>query len=182
MIDLRAETERFARGVIQHADRLNAHGISAATIAQLGSYAPLGVGMINPLPEHLFEPSDEGTVHVILPVWEGHGIIDLIAFNPQRPGRWLWRIGQGWCLSPEQICRPTFDMAPLQVWDTPLSWLRNNCQGICVLDYDSAQIEQLRLSHAIETDTLTARLIRLHLNRPRPLPEIITRRGRRSVA
>lgn len=182
MIDLRAETEHFARGVAKHAGRLQAHGISPEAIAQLGTYAPIGVGPINPLPGHLFEPSDDGAVHVILPVWEGHGIVDLIAFNPQRPGRWFWRIGQGWCLSPEQIGRPTFDMAPLQVWDTPLSWLQNNCQGVCVLDYDSPEIEQLRLAQSIETDNLTARLIRLHLNRPRPLPEIITRRGRRSVA
>ncbi|WP_139139123.1 hypothetical protein [Sphingobium phenoxybenzoativorans] len=182
MIDLERETQHFAMGMVEHVDRLVAYGISTETIAQLGSYAPLGVGPISILPGQLFEPSDEGEIHVVLAVWEGNGIVDLVAFKPTNPTRWYWRVGQGWCLSPEQICRPTFDMAPLQIWDTPLSWLQNGCRGICILDYEAQEVSQLFLAPEIETDAVTARYVRLALSKPKPLPGIVIRKLRSSAA
>jgi len=158
-------------------------GITPETIARLGSFAPLGVGRIHEGKDGLFEHCVDGERRIIVPVWENGGVIDLIAVNPGQPGRWSWRIGQGWALGADEFVRPRFEDGPVDVLPTPMAWLRDGARATAILDFDSPElVPALRTCGSIQTDTKTARLIRLAFARPRPLPEIIVARGARYAA
>lgn len=176
-INLENELNAACRAVRQHhLDRLPTLGVSGRAIGELGQYQlPFGVARVNPLPDSLYEPSDEGSPFMLMPVIERGGVIDAIAFNTSQPARWLWRIGQGWALGLDEL-RPRWDDGPVPVFATPLEWLANAGQGICVLDWSAPdhEVESLRLREGLAATTpmLAARLHKL-LSRPRWIPEIV---------
>lgn len=182
-IDLVSEMLAFAAGSGKYLAKLQALGIPGSTIATLGASTPIGVGRIATLPDLQFEPSEEGKSHIILPVWEGQGVIDLVAFNPADPNRWYRRTGLAPLLNADEISQPRWDSGVIDVWATPLDWLRAGGSGVVILDYDDREIvRQLAQCETIITDNMTARLIRLEFSRPRPVPRIINREHHRHVA
>lgn len=182
-IDLIEEMMAFADAAGSQLAKLTGAGISAATIAHLGSFAPLGIGRVVEHRDGLFEPSAEGERRIIVPVWESGGVVDLIAINPAQPSRWSWRIGQGWALNADEFTRPRFDDGPVDILPTPMAWLRDGAQATVILDFDALElVPTLRICRSIQTDNKTARLIRLAFAKPRPLPEIIIARGERYAA
>jgi hypothetical protein len=183
VIDLEDEMMAYASASGKHLARLLHAGIPAETIAYLGSFAPLGVSRVREGKDGLFEPSADGDLRIIVPVLENGGVVDLIAVNPAQPGRWSWRIGQGWALGVDELLRPRFDDGPADVLPTPIAWLRDGAKATVILDFDSPElVPALITCNSIQTDNKTARLIRLAFAKPRPLPEIIVARGARYAA
>lgn len=92
-------------------------------------------------PPALYEPDENGTEHLILPVVEGGAVADLLAFRADKPERWWLRTGIGAVLGQDAIDKAEFfsdDDGPegsLRVYRSPLSWLRSECQGCCILDW-----------------------------------------------
>ena len=113
-------------------------------LALIGADRPgVGVMTIREVPGGLFEPSDKGQPHLVLPVchyrareWLGIDLsqfepIDLIAMKTSSPERWLWRTGDGWALGVEHLGVD----APLRVVATPLDWIAAEGRALCILDW-----------------------------------------------
>lgn len=94
----------------------------------------------------LYIPSDAGDVAIIMPVWAGAApsiyqavedplLDDLIAWHPDNPTRWLYRLGtSGAVLGADNL-----DLAHSEGWPicfalTPLQWLRGDCRGSVLLE------------------------------------------------
>ena len=94
----------------------------------------------------LYMPSDAGNVAIIMPVWAGaapsiyqaveHPLLtDLIAWHPDSPMHWHYRLGtSGAVLGADNL-----DLAHSEGWaitfeTTPLAWLLGNCRGAVLLE------------------------------------------------
>ena len=123
---------------LAHIERLVACGVPMMSIARLGMEQPqFGVARIRELPCGLYEPDQDGTPVVIVPVIErggmlgDMGLVDLVAFSTCTPSRWLWRIGQGWALGVHHLSGDF----PVEVVRTPLEWLAKAGEAFTVLDW-----------------------------------------------
>ena len=93
-----------------------------------------------------YMPSPDGFPAVILAVWdpappsiycavENPVIMDLIAFRTDAPATWWYRLDNlGLVLGEDRYLDATETGAPLKVFDSPLAWLRSNCDGTVFLD------------------------------------------------
>ena len=94
----------------------------------------------------LYMPSNAGEVMMIQPAWAGPApsiyqavldpqLADLLAWHPDRPERWYYRLGTpGAVLGGENL-----DLAHVENWPiclalTPLGWLLGNCCGAVLLE------------------------------------------------
>jgi len=106
----------------------------------------------------LYMPSPEGFPAAILAIWspaapsiyravEDPEIIDLIAIRVDDPGRWWYRIGDpGLILGEDRYLAAVDRYMPVKVFDSPLAWLRGNCEGTCFLDDVEARWANDRLT------------------------------------
>ena len=85
------------------------------------------------------ETGDPALVHVVFGA-DGETPIDLVAWEPNRPSRYATLLGSAGLLGADHVDKPTtyFDGKPLQVFRTPLNWLRHDCRGVVVLHRQSA--------------------------------------------
>lgn len=144
---LNTELDGAVQAVKQaHLDRLAAVGVPIAAIARLGMIQPpFGAGKIRLLPGCAYEPDPDGVpalvIPVTTPVWfdiwdfelETIEIHDLIAVPTARPAAWRWRIGDGRALGGQQLI-DHMDY-PVRLVATPLEWLAQAGQAVCVLDW-----------------------------------------------
>ena len=98
-------------------------------------------------PPLFYEPDEFGVEHIIVPVIESARTVDLLAFRAEDPERWYLRVGLGAALGQLMIDQAVFYGDPdyahcpessLRVFRSPLSWLRAECQGCVILDWNVA--------------------------------------------
>jgi len=181
--DLLSELSAAAARVEQrHLDRLTALGISGRVIAEMGLQGPpFGVVRAVDTGQGLYEPGD-GPECVVVPVYADGGLVDLVAFRTDQPSRWRLRVGLGWALGADQVYVPSWDNEPLQMWRTPLDWLRNEGVGLAVLDWDAPELRDLLMVESMTADRdIGARLLEI-LSRPVRLPKLIVRKAVRLAA
>ena len=164
-----------------HIDRLLALGVPGKAIASLGSRElPFGISTIERMERGLYQPGD-GPLHVLSPVYVGGEIIDIVAWRSDAPGNWAWRTGLGWALGADLLA-PRWDSDPMPIYATPLEWLSHAGEGMCILDWESSELDEIRTFTSIEADdTIAARIVRA-LNKPRRVPNIIRRKAVRHAA
>lgn len=87
----------------------------------------------------LYEPDPDGTPVIVLGVSESpdEPIIDIVAFKPSEPNRWWLRLGQAVILGRHNARLALFKEEPLFIHATPLDWLRADCMGVVVLDWNA---------------------------------------------
>ena len=162
-----------AASTLLHFKHLVALGVSRVVIAELRR-ADWGWGVMNAVDvdNGLYAPGD-GPLHLVLPVWDDGALIDLVAFRSGNPADWRLRTGLGLALGLEQgwECHHWHDEVELS--PTPLDWLRNGTDGLCVVNWDAPDINMLASLPRISCPTreLAAQLRRA-LTRPQPLPPI----------
>lgn len=127
-----------------------------------GEPLTIGVLTVQTFPDGFYEPHEDGENALIVatgtpaaPIWIT--LDDLIAFDPETPGRWWRRRGEAQILGMHNIRRePVF---PLQIHETPLSWLQAGAKGICIIDW-SFNPERLLFAGPlqVESDRLKERL------------------------
>lgn len=90
--------------------------------------------------------SDIGEVALIQPVWDGPApsiycavenptLTDLIAWRPEDPTRWHYRIGTVGAMLGEATYLEAIETRGLiKIFPTPLAWLAANCDGVCFLE------------------------------------------------
>jgi hypothetical protein len=98
----------------------------------------IGVAKVQTSPDGFYEPGDDGTDAVIIaegrpapPIWDG--LDDLIAFQPEAPGRWWRRRGEVKILGGHNLRHGS--TLPVIVHENPLSFLRGGARGVCVIDW-----------------------------------------------
>jgi hypothetical protein len=117
-----------------------------------------GIGRVRDVGDGLYEPEDSPWGHwrwitPVLVQWPdtpesddpesqicGH-LIDLVAWHEAWPENWLLRIGYAaWlgAIEPQYL-----NPAPVQVWRSPLSWLRGGCTGLVPLCRDRSEVYSL---------------------------------------
>ena len=145
-VDLHSEMQRLALGTTGFAiRRLVALGVDRATLAGMGRHHfSLGVGKCLDIGGGTFCPSDDGRISLVLPVYAEGELVDLVALNTDAPHDTRLRIGDGWALGVEHGLDGYDWDQPLQLHLSPLDWMKADCVGLCVLDWASPSVAQLR--------------------------------------
>jgi hypothetical protein len=102
-------------------------------------------------------------------------LVDLVAWNERAPERFRLRAGAASWLG--AIWPQVMDPEPVQVWRSPLSWLRGNCVGLALLTDERAEVWRLlaHTSAVVAEDLEHARRIRDILEHPLPAPPVSPR-------
>ncbi len=91
-------------------------------------------------------PSADGHRHIVQPVWAGSGpsisagdeqpqLLDLLAWHPDAPDLWLYRVGRpGMVLGEDAYLEAVTAHRPINLHCCPLDWLAGNCHGAVFLD------------------------------------------------
>ena len=175
--DLRNElADAGAASTLFHFKHLVGLGVPRATVAAL-RFNDWGWGVVTALDigDGLYCPGD-GPLHLVLPVWEESDLIDLVAFRSGDPADWKLRTGLGLALGLERgwerhRWQPEVELSP-----TPLDWLRNGCDGLCIVDWDAPDITMLSSLPSIACPSRdVATRLRQALTRPKSLPPISVR-------
>ena len=108
-------------------------------------------------------------------------IVDLVAFHPLHPDRWvLRRDAAEWlgAVEPQHL-----DPEPVTIWRSPMSWLQAGCLGLVLLGDQNSRYGILSLLHSIiAEDGQHAAELRRELARPWPVPQVISPREARRAA
>jgi len=201
MTDLLSELRAATYAVRQvHLDRLRTLGVSVTWLASAAYHQPFahlgfepsplpgfGVSLCEPIGNDLYLPG-QGEPHLILPVIERGGLVDLCGFRASSPDKWMLRRGNGFALGLDRGLDPWLwyrpaDLSakpakyqvgqPTTLYSDPLDWLRGQGEGICVLDWESPEIRQLDVLAEVTCSTpQLARLFRGALTRPIHTPKI----------
>ena len=145
MMDLDLEAERLAASSLNSRQRhqFEEQGVAPGAIHRCGGLAWTRISTIG---GRCYSPSPAGDVMVIQPVWAGHApsiyqavehpvIFDLIAWHPDRPTRWYYRIGDpGAVLGVDHLEMAHAEGLPICFATTPLDWLRGDCRGAMLLE------------------------------------------------
>ena len=154
-INLHAEFELAYRNRSQgHRQHLADAGITFQTMLRAGD---LGVERIN-ASGRLYMPSPTGFPALILAIWspappsiycavEDPKIVDLIALRTDDPGHWWYRLGEpGLILGEDRYLDAIERDMPLKVFESPVAWLRGDCNGSVILDDVEARWTNERLA------------------------------------
>lgn len=181
--DLEREFDTSVSNILSaHLERLRALGVAPATVARINlAYPALGIAS-GAIDRHgVFVPGD-GSAHVVQPLVENGGLVDLIAWRPGAPARWGLRTGLGWLLNADTAFATRWDGEVLDLHATPLDWLCADAQGAVVVDWDAPDLDSLRSFERIRCgNDLLGRTLRRALDRPRRLPRIETMEARRAA-
>ena len=131
--DLWAEL-RIARANRDVDDILQRHGVTdpnAKAICGLARIVRMG---------NFFEFHSSGEYAVIVPVIAGDDVVDLLAFDPSKPEEWWYRIGGERLLDGDALGDQLLGK-PLQIYRTPLNWLKGRCDGVVIFDTNRAFID-----------------------------------------
>ncbi len=154
-INLAAEFDNAYRNRSQeHRQHMADAGITFQAMLRAGD---LGVERID-ASGRLYMPSPTGFPAVILAIWspappsiycavEDPKTLDLIALRTDDPGRWWYRMGEpGLILGEDHYLAAVTEGVPLKVFDSPLDWLRGDCNGSVFLDDAEARWANERLA------------------------------------
>ena len=79
-----------------------------------------------------YQPVEDGDLAVVVAAVLDLEIRDLIAFNPDEPGRWHLRRGEVDVLGAECLGEKVF---PTIIYPNPLRWLQSGGNGICIVNW-----------------------------------------------
>ena len=121
--------------------RLADLGVGREAIRRAG----LGASRIHAI-GRTFTPAGYGRLHLVLPVWAGPApnifeaverpvLLDLLAWHPDNPELWLYRVGAaGLVLGEDRYLEALRSCQPFRAFATPLEWLQADCHGAVFLD------------------------------------------------
>lgn len=180
MIDLEAEYAAAVAAVRQpHLDRLAELGVRAFTVARINlAYPAFGV-MTGEIDRHGQFIAGDGAVHIVQPVVEGEGLVDLVAWRSSNPQRWGMRTALGWLLNADTCFASRWDGHELHLHASPLAWLKADALGGVILDWDAPDIGWLRGFECVRCgDAVLAATLRRSLAKPQKTPLIMMEEAR----
>ncbi|MEH6476219.1 MAG: hypothetical protein V7727_11045 [Sneathiella sp.] len=130
------EFSRYADAIDEaRLGRLKALGVTGAGMARAGL---VGVARIETDGSH-WQPEESGTPALIIPAGIDNGfssIVDMIALQTSTPDIWWSRTGFSAMLGFDSLSRCMFYGTQLTIHANPLDWLKSDCEGICLLDWN----------------------------------------------
>ena len=168
-----------AATTLLHLKHLLGLGVPRPTVAELRR-DDWGWGVVNAIDvgDGLYRPGD-GPLHLLLPVWDGEDLVDLVVFRSGDPSDWRLRTGLGLALGLERGWERHHWVDEVELTLTPLDWLRNGADGLCLVDWDAPDISMLvSLPRIICPTRESAAQLRQALTRPQPLPPITVKETR----
>ena len=121
-------------------------GVAREAIHRAGGLAVARISTVGRV--WMSEPN--GTPAFILSIWndttpsiycgvENPVLIDMIAWRPDDPTRWWYRLGEvDVALGAEHLDLAHVEHWPITLARSPLDWLQGNCRGACLLGYCEA--------------------------------------------
>jgi len=185
-VDLVGEVLTAAWNVREsHQDWLAAHGVGPVAIYGTPPrlHGHFGVTRAE-FHGDFFEPSPDGKPVIVLACFEhpNEPPVDLVAFEPSNPGHWYLRLGNAVVLGLHNARLALFNEEPVLVHPEPLSWLKAQCQGCCVLDWQADILSLLEGYGVLAADKETGRKLegafRHHIN----VPQVKVMEAQRAVA
>jgi hypothetical protein len=79
-----------------------------------------------------FTPTHAGGLAIVLPVFDQHRLVDLLAISRNDHTIWGCTTGTGQYVGSTALNRKALN-SPLRVYKTPITWLLANCEGILPL-------------------------------------------------
>lgn len=125
---------------------LEQQGVSREAIHRAGGLAVARISTVR----RLWMPEPTGTPAFVLPAWAGPApsiyqhvetpiLADLIAWRPDDPARWWYRLGDvDVDLGAEHLDLAHTEGWPINLACSPLEWLQGNCRGACLLGHCEA--------------------------------------------
>jgi hypothetical protein len=98
-----------------------------------------------------FSDSEDGVAVLLLQVWSGNDLLDVIAWQWGRPSPWWMLRRAATYLGHAELERRHLDGKPIRVVGTPQDWLRDGGHAICVLDWSAPLSPLLRGQQVICT-------------------------------
>lgn len=144
MTDLLAEFTDMAAEAADHADWLAEQGIGPRIVYRPGASI---VGVCRAyLDDIWWQPDPNGRPVLVVPVSYETGPfeldpIDLIAWQPGKPGRSYRRTGDGPALGEDSVGYAMLTERPLVLHETPFDWVKANGKGACILDWHILPME-----------------------------------------
>lgn len=172
--DLRAELAEARKATkLLHLKALERMGVPRTTLCNLWRRdLDYGIARVSAAGDGLYEPN-EGELHLIVPIHEDGVLVDLCAFRSAAPGEWLLRTGQGWALGVECGLEPHTWGDPVGLAATPLDWLRQGTEGLCVVDWSAPEVRYLvGVPHIACATSELASVLRKALSSPPRFPKI----------
>jgi hypothetical protein len=130
------EFSRYADAMDQSGlDRLKALGVTGAGLARAGL---LGIARIETDGQY-WQPEESGRPALIIPTgMDNHftSIVDMIALQTSAPDIWWTRTGVAPLLGYGNLAESMYFGTQLAIHANPLEWLRSDCDGICLLDWN----------------------------------------------
>jgi hypothetical protein len=128
-----------------HVARMEALGVDRAL--NWRGPAAWGLGKIETQEKRRFQFSDEGQLACMVPVCRDYDYLgfedtltDLLAFRTDQPSQWWSLLDNEPVLNPDAVekARPCLDTDEvLIVHETPLDWLRDDRDGVVILDWSA---------------------------------------------
>jgi hypothetical protein len=110
-------------------------GVAVETLAR---YCAVGAARVCFEPDGCYAPVANGDFAFIFAAQTSQGVADLVAWQPST-GRLATRLGVAGLLGQRQAEEACDDLAAaVQVWRTPLSWLRAGRVGVVIVDPELA--------------------------------------------
>jgi hypothetical protein len=135
----------------------------------------IGAAPVRPAGDALFEIDDGGAWSALQPVDDASGeVVDIIAWRPAEPEHWRFLTGEGEALGLIELDVRLEEDGPIICYASPLSWLRADGRGLCLLTDDWAVVQRILIGErtvGAETSELGRRLDKIL--RYRPSPEIL---------
>ena len=126
--------------------------------------------------DDFYQPDENGRLAAIVPAFEGRHVVDLVACSFTTRAM-CTRKGIATVLGFDDIADACAGLEPLAVHDDALSWLRNKCRGIVVIDWTAAPTLLRDVPSLLCESEATAERLTRAFERPNPYPPILVKDG-----
>lgn len=134
---------------------------------------PFGVAFVV-VDSDYYEPEPTGKAAIVIPVFEGGALVDLVACGLQtRASR--TRTGDATVLGREWIDRARENETALLLFADPIEWLRNKRRGVVVIDWRAARHALADVPAIACSSTLLAKRVDNALRKPMQMPKLFIR-------
>jgi hypothetical protein len=139
-----------------------------------------GVGFVD-IDTHHYAPAVGGKPAIIVPLFEGRALLDLIAVGLETRST-RTRRGVATVLAQDWLDHARETETAVRLFGDPIEWLRNGCRGAVVIDWRAVRYVLADVPGIACEGELLAKRVEQALERPVRIPQLFVREARRAAA